>query len=200
LFDARADSADTVPSPINIADLRTSVPDQGPSLRVVFEDTLQPFIEISCAAAAAYVITNQSAVARMLGDFARARELIDDAGRRFEALDDERGRADVHARRAYLELAEGSVPAARDELDRALAVRRQSRDARGTGLALTGLGLLATVDGDTDTAERHLAEALELFRRAGDRGGLVSVLWRAAELEVAEGRPEETAGAAEQGD
>ena len=195
LFDARTDSDDTVPSPMNIADIRTTAPGERPGLRVVFEDTLQPFLEVTCAAAAAYVLANQASVARLRGDFARARVLLEDADRRFDALGDARGRADVHARRGYLDLAESELPSAREELERSLELRRQSGDVRGIGLALTGLGLVETLAGNAGEAERHLEEAERMFRRAGDRWGLASVLWRTADLELERGRLDEAAAA-----
>jgi predicted ATPase len=195
LFDTNAASSDTVPSPLNIADMRTAAPGERPGLRVIFEDTLQPFIEMSCSAAAAYVLANRASVARLRGDFARARMLLEDADRRFDELGDARGRADVHARRGYLDLAEGALPLARDELERSLELRRQSGDVRGIGLALTGLGLIETIAGNAAAAERHLEEAERMFRRAGDRWGLASVLWRTADLELERGRLDEAAAA-----
>ena len=47
-------------------------------------------------------------------------------------------------RRAYLELAEGDISAARMSLRDALALRREQHDRRGVGLVLTGLGLIDT--------------------------------------------------------
>jgi predicted ATPase/tetratricopeptide (TPR) repeat protein len=195
LFDVHADSGDTVPSPLNIADMRTTAPGERPGLRIVFEDTLQPFLEMSCAAAAAYALENQAAVARLRGDFGRARALLEDADGRFAALGDHRGRADVHARRGYLELAEGELPSAREELERSLELRRQSGDVRGIGLTLTGLGLVETMAGNAADAECHLQEAERMFRRAGDRWGLTSVLWRRADLELERGGLDEAAAA-----
>jgi hypothetical protein len=55
-------------------------------------------------------------------------------------------------------------------------------------MALQGLGLVAILEGDHDLAERRLAEAREIFRRAGDRWGLVSSLWRTADLALGRGR------------
>jgi tetratricopeptide (TPR) repeat protein len=52
---------------------------------------------------------------------------------------------------------------------------------------LSGLGLVETIAGDYDNAESDLAEALDIFRRAGDRWGLASTLWRTADLAVARG-------------
>ena len=53
---------------------------------------------------------------------------------------------------------------------------------------LAGLGLIDTAAGEYASAERHLAEARETFRRAGDRWGLASTLWRTADLAFAQGR------------
>ena len=187
-FRTLAGSPERIPSPINIAEMRTSDPAGRPGLRVVFEDTLQPFVEISCDAAVGYVLANQAAIARARGDLARARALLDEAAERFAQADDERGQAAVLVRRAYLELAEGSLPEARACLERALELRRQLSDRRGVGLVLAGLGLIDTTAGDYESAERHLAEARDIFRRAGDRWGLASTLWRTADLAFARGR------------
>ena len=48
----------------------SSQPDGRPGLRLVFEDTLQPFAEISCDAAVGYVLANQAGIARVRGDLA----------------------------------------------------------------------------------------------------------------------------------
>jgi tetratricopeptide (TPR) repeat protein len=45
--------------------------------------------------------------------------------------------------------------------------------------------------GDHAAAERHLSEAREMFRRAGDRWGLGSTLWRTADLALARGQLDE---------
>ena len=182
-----AGSAERIPSPINVADMRSDQAGQL-ALRVVFEETLQPFVEISCDAAVGYVLANLAAVARVRGDLARARVLLDEADQRFVQADDERGKADVMVRRGYLELEEGSLPEARACLERALLLRRQLNDRRGLGLALAGLGLIDTTAGDHESAERHLAEARDIFRRAGDRWGLASTLWRTADLALEQGR------------
>jgi tetratricopeptide (TPR) repeat protein len=164
-----AGSAERIPSPINVADLRSDQAGQL-ALRVVFEETLQPFVEISCDAAVGYVLANLAAIARVRGDLAWARVLLDEADERVAQADDERGQADVIVRRGYLELAEGSVPEARACLERALLLRRQLNDRRGLGLALAGLGLIDTA-GDYESAERHLTEARDIFRRPATAGG-----------------------------
>ncbi len=51
--------------------------------------------------------------------------------------------------------------------------------------------MIDTTTGDHEHAELRLAEARDIFRRAGDRWGLASTLWRTADLERARGRLEE---------
>ena len=179
------DPSEPVPSPANIAEIRASARADRPSLPLVFEDTLQPFTEISCGEAVAYALANQAGIARASGDHDRARDLLDESGARFEQLGDGRGTATVLVRRAYLDLAEGSLVHAHAQLEEALELRRRQRDRRAVGLALSGLGLVETLAGDYDLADEHLDEALALFRRAGDRWGLASTLWRTADLAFA---------------
>ena len=195
LLGALAGSPERIPSPVNIAEIRISQPSSRAGLRVVFEDTLQPFVEISCDTAVSYVLANQAGIVRARGDLARARALLDESAARFEDAGDEVGKAAVLVRRAYLELTEGALPAARRALEEALELRRAQSDRRGLGLALAGLGLVDTRAGNYRGAERHLAEARDLFRRAGDRWGLASTLWRTADLAFARGNLDDAEGA-----
>ena len=195
LFDALADSPERIPSLVNIAEIRTTQLDGRAGMRIVFEDTLQPFTEISCRAACSYALANQAGIAGARGDWTRARALLQQSAARFDAAGDERGRAVVLVRRAYVDLAEGALEAARASLEQALALRREQRDRRGLGLVLAGLGLIDTAAGEHARAERHLAEAREMFRRAGDRWGLASTLWRTADLAFARGHLDEAEAA-----
>ncbi len=72
LFSALAGSPERIPSPVNFAEIDSQAGAR-PGLRLVFEDTLQPFFEISCDAAVGYVLANQAGIARARGDLARAR-------------------------------------------------------------------------------------------------------------------------------
>ena len=195
LFGALAGSAELIISPLNMSEVRTSASAGPPGLRMVFEDTLQPFLEISCDAALGYVLANQAGLISVRGDLARARALLDESASRFEDSGDEGGKAAVSVRRAYIELAEGDLAAARLALEEALKRRRGQGDRRGVGLVLAGLGLIDTRAGDYVSAERQLAEARELFRRAGDRWGLASTLWRTADLAFARGRGDDAEAA-----
>ena len=187
LFGALGGSPERILSPVNIAEIRTCPPGDRPGLRMVFEDTLQPFVEISCDAAVSYLLANQAGIVSARGDLGRARALLDESAARFEDAGDERGKAAVLVRRAYLELAEGALATAREHLQRALELRRGQGDRRGLGLVLAGLGLIDTTAGEYASADRDLAEAREMFRRAGDRWGLASSLWRTADLAFARG-------------
>jgi predicted ATPase len=188
LFGALTGSSELIISPVNMAEIRTSPTGGRPGLRMVFEDTLQPFLEISCGAALGYVVANQAGLVSVRGDLPRAHALLEESASRFEDLRDQRGKAAVSVRRAYLELAEGELTAASLALEEALELRRAQGDRRGLGLVLVGLGLIDTTAGEYASAERHLAEAREIFRRAGDRWGLASTLWRTADLAFARDR------------
>ena len=187
-FLAREGSEDTIPSPLSIAEIRTAQPAGQIAVRHVFEDTLQPLVEISCAAAASYALANQAGIARVRGDLDRAQVLLDKSAARFEAAADEAGLATVLVRRAYLAIVEDELGDARVHLEAALELRDGLNDRRGRGLVLSGLGLVETAAGSFDAAESCLAESLDIFRRAGDRWGLASTLWRTADLAFARGR------------
>jgi predicted ATPase len=195
LFDALADSPERIPSLVNVAEIRTSQLSGRPGMGIVFEDTLQPFTEISCSAAASYALANQAGIASARGERGRARALLAQSAARFEAAGDDRGRAAVLVRAAYVDFADGSLATARSRLQEALRLRREQRDRRGLGLVLAGLGLIDTASGEYASAERNLGEARELFRRAGDRWGLASTLWRTADLAFARGHLDEAESA-----
>jgi predicted ATPase len=197
-FRSLADSPEPIQALLNIAEVRAVDPSARPGLRIVFEETLQPFVDISCEAAVGYVLANQATIARLRGQLDRAGTLLGEAAERFARANDERGQADVLVRRAYLALAQASPQAARECLERSLELRRALRDRRGVGMALSAVGFVETVSGEYDRAEQPLAEARDLFRRAGDRWGLVSALWRTADLAIARERLAEAEAALEE--
>jgi predicted ATPase len=181
LLDGLGDSPERIPSPVNIVEIRTSQPGGGPGLRVVFEDSLQPLVEVSRDAAVGYALANRASIARVRGELERS--------------GDDTGIAAALVRRTYLEFTEGALPAARALLYDALDLRRRQGDQRGVGLVLTGLGFIDTAANEYQSAERYLAEACDIFRRAGDRWGLASTLWRVADLAFARGSLDEAEAA-----
>ena len=86
LFRALTGSSELIISPVNMSEIRTSPTDGRPGLRMVFEDTLQPFLEISCDAALGYILANQAGLLSASGDLARARALLEESASRFELL------------------------------------------------------------------------------------------------------------------
>src|SRR5580765_2629183 len=182
---ALEDTAETIPSPLNIAEIRADRLEPRPGVQLLFEDTLQPFFEVSCETAVSYGLANRAGVARGLGDLTRAHALLDESRARFEAAEDDAGLATVLVRGAYISFVDGDLEAARRQLQSALELRTRLRDRRGRGLALSGLGLIETAAGELDAAEQYLAEARDIFRRAGDRWGIASTLWRTADLAIA---------------
>ena len=142
-FRALAGSPETIPVAAQHRRDPDDRPGGRPGSRHVFEDTLQPFVEISCEAAVGYALANQAAIARARGDLARARALLDESDSALRgASATTRGVATVLVRRAYIELAEGDVADARAQLERALELRARLGDRRGVGLVLSGLGLV----------------------------------------------------------
>lgn len=188
LFGALADSEDSVPALVNVAEMIHSNPD-APGVRIAFEETLQPFADISCQVAAGYVLLNWANVVRSADDDPRARTLVEEGLAHFERIRSDQGRADAWARLANLELSSGRLDEAAELFEQALRLRERLGDRRGVALALVGLGQVATRREDHERAAELLQEALVTFRRAGDRWGLVSTLWRAADLELARHRP-----------
>jgi predicted ATPase len=195
LFARVGEPDELVPSLLNIAQMAVQ---DGPVLRLVFEDTLQPFSEVTCAIASGYVLLNWANMARTAGDPARARALLAEALRRFEQAGSVRGPADVWTRYAYLDLSDGDVEQAAELFERVRELRAGLGDRRGAALALVGLGSAAVAAGDYARADALLQEAVDTFRRAGDRWGLVASLWRSAELEQARDRLDQAEALLEQ--
>ena len=158
-----------------------------PGLQLLFEDTLQPFVEVSPAGRPSATRSRTTPASRAAcGDLARAHALLDESRARFEAAEDDAGLATVLVRGAYISARRRrSRGGAREQLQAALELRTRLRDRRGLGLALSGLGLIETAAGEHDAAEQYLAEARDIFRRAGDRWGIASTLWRTADLALA---------------
>ena len=157
-------------------------------MQLLFEDTLQPFVEVSCEAAVSYALANQAGVARELGDLVTgARAARRERARASRQRTTTRVSRPSSCAARISRFVEGDLEAARRQLQGALELRTRLRDRRGRGLALSGLGLIETTAGDHDAAERYLAEARDIFRRAGDRWGIASTLWRTADLAIARG-------------
>ena len=171
------------PRPINIAGHAVERPDGRSGLRIVFEETLAAVRRDLAADAAAAMCSRTSRRSRGHAATSPARANCSRGSRALRTRPTTSAvEADVLVRRGYLELAEGSVDDARARLERALELRRRMNNRRGVGLALVRSRTDRHDGRRLRDAERHLAEARDIFRRAGDRWGLASTLWRTADL------------------
>lgn len=82
----------------------------------------------------------------------------------------------------------GRLQEAEEVAREALAVHRETRNARFEGQALAQLARILTATGRREEAERCLEEALAINRQVGDRRGEASVLCDRARLHAAGGR------------
>jgi predicted ATPase/DNA-binding SARP family transcriptional activator len=144
------------------------------------EDTVVVARRVGGAAAAAYVLVNLAAVDRAEGDFARARELIEESLARFQRLDDRQGEA--YALNALGNLARSSTDfeRGRELLDRSFALRQEIGDRRGTGITLGCLAMLLARSGDPISAWAAAEQSRRWFAENDDLIGL-----SAAELSLA---------------
>src|SRR5581483_2646646 len=92
------DGDEPLTSPVNISETRVWSDDDATPLGIVFEDTLQPFFEVSCASVIGFVLASRATIARLRGDLDRAGALLDESRRQFADLGDERGQASALAR------------------------------------------------------------------------------------------------------
>src|SRR3954454_8321882 len=88
---------------------------------------------------------------------------------------------------AYVHRSMGNLDAAREQLDRALALFRELGDAPGVALALNQLGNLSRTVGDYPLAREWLDEALTIRRELGDRRGTGVTLGNLGVLAAAAG-------------
>ena len=94
----------------------------------------------------------------------------------YEGLGDDLGGARVHWALAMADIAKPDFPAARAHLEESLRRNRGIGDAFGIGWDLHMLGLVDGAEGLIDAAAARFREALDIFVRSGDRGGLLILL------------------------
>ena len=109
LFGALAGSPERISSPVNIAEIRTSRPAAGPGCASSSRTRCSRSSRSPATPPSATCSQTRLGSSRARGDLARARALLDESAARFEDSGDERGKAAVLVRRAYLELAEGDA-------------------------------------------------------------------------------------------
>src|SRR5262249_29139602 len=122
-----AANADLAPPPLEIGEFLVRHPETG-GFRLVFEETIQIFLELPSDTFAGVVLANLGMIARTEGEYARARAYVEEALVVFETVGDERFIGQTLARLAGIAMGEGDIQRARELLERSLEVRRASRD------------------------------------------------------------------------
>jgi predicted ATPase/DNA-binding SARP family transcriptional activator len=120
--------------------------------------------------ARAQALLAAGALAAEQGDERAALPLLRASLALWDALGDQRGRAEVLAHGAHV-LAQGDRAAARSMAEQAVALLRGYGDPIALATALYNLAEAANLDGDYATTRALTEEGLALFRAAGDRWG-----------------------------
>ncbi len=137
----------------------------------------------------ALILVDRSRVAYRLGDPAGATAFAEEA--LVLASDDEAAAAQVHNTLGLLARQRGELEAARDHLERSLALAGQSATLAARVAALNNLARLQGLLGDDASALDLLEQALALCTRQGDRHHEAALYNHRADLLHAAGREEE---------
>jgi predicted ATPase len=136
------------------------------------EETVIVGRRVGGAAAAAHILVNLAAVDRAEGDFARARELIEESVERFQRLADVQGEALALNALGNLARSSGDFDRGRRLLDRSLALRQEVGDRRGTGITLGCLAVLGARSGDLAGGRAAAEQSRGWFAEDDDMIGL----------------------------
>ncbi|HMG97938.1 MAG TPA: tetratricopeptide repeat protein, partial [Gaiellales bacterium] len=158
--------------------------------RYFFEDTFCLFRAVCSSAGSGYVLFNVAETWRAEGEYDAAREPLEQALGRFEALGDEQGTAGALNALGNLARSMGDFASGRERFARALAIRRALDDSREIALTLTDLGLLLISAGEREQGQQLVAEARAIYERTEDAPGMECVPLNLGALELDGGDPE----------
>jgi predicted ATPase/DNA-binding SARP family transcriptional activator len=139
--------------------------------RMPLTETVLLYRRVGPGQAAAYTLSNLAYAARLAGDPARARTLVEQSLSAFDRLGDLHGEGLALCHLANLHRHAGELSEAGELLGRSLELRRRLGDRRGVGLTVANQGLLAAAAGDLGRADRLLREAFLLFEEMEDGPG-----------------------------
>jgi len=139
--------------------------------RMPFTETVLLYRRVGPGQAAAYTLSNLAYAARLEGDSARARTLVEQSLSAFDRLGDLHGEGLALCHLANLHRHAGELSEAGELLGRSLEIRRRLGDRRGVGLTLANQGLVAGAAGDLGRADRLLRDAFLLFEEMEDGPG-----------------------------
>jgi predicted ATPase/DNA-binding SARP family transcriptional activator len=139
--------------------------------RMPLTETVLLYRRVGPGQAAAYTLSNTAYAARLEGEPARARTLVEQSLSAFDRLGDLHGEGLALCHLANLHRHAGELSEAGELLGRSLEIRRRLGDRRGVGLTLVNQGLVAAAAGDLGRADRLLREAFLLFEEMEDGPG-----------------------------
>jgi predicted ATPase/DNA-binding SARP family transcriptional activator len=139
--------------------------------RMPLTETVLLYRRVGPGQAAAYTLSNLAYAARLEGEPARARTLVEQSLSAFDRLGDLHGEGLALCHLANLHRHAGELSEAGELLGRSLEIRRRLGDRRGVGLTLVNQGLVAAAAGDLGRADRLLREAFLLFEEMEDGPG-----------------------------
>jgi predicted ATPase/DNA-binding SARP family transcriptional activator len=139
--------------------------------RMPWTETVLLYRRVGPGQAAAYTLSNLAYAARLEGDPARARTLVEQSLGAFDRLGDLHGEGVALCHLANLHRLAGELSEAGELLGRSLEIRRRLGDRRGVGLTLVNQGLVAGAAGELGRADRLLREAFLLFEEMEDGPG-----------------------------
>ena len=139
--------------------------------RMPWTETVLLYRRVGPGQAAAYTLSNLAYAARLEGDPARARTLVEQSLGAFDRLGDLHGEGLALCHLANLHRLAGELSEAGELLGRSLEIRRRLGDRRGVGLTLVNQGLVAAAAGNLGRADRLLREAFLLFEEMEDGPG-----------------------------
>jgi predicted ATPase/tRNA A-37 threonylcarbamoyl transferase component Bud32 len=122
-----------------------------------------------------------------LGNYDRARDLLQESVVLFEQSGDESGVAHALTLLGHIALARGSYADARELLHRSLEVSQRSDNRLEMGRAYRCLGLVAATVGETQDARRMFETSLTLLTEVGNALGMAGALSNLAAIAHAEG-------------
>jgi ATP/maltotriose-dependent transcriptional regulator MalT len=126
-------------------------------------------------------------VARMRGDYATSRSLLDEALAIHRELDDSRGLAESLFLLGGTDTFEGHHEAARSLLEEALVLYREVGDRQGAADSVGVLGLVGLSQDDYEQAHSLVEESRTLMRSVGDRRGFAKTLNVLGDIVLAQG-------------
>lgn len=121
----------------------------------------------------------------------RAQAYYDSALVKYRSVQDIVGEGNTRLNKATMYVRMDDPVQALAEGEKALALHTDAGNPRGIGQSHLLLGRLARLHGDLSGAERHLQEALRLFRDSGSKADLPAAIDQLSQLRQAQGRLDE---------